>query len=181
MADPTKTKVNLGCGTHYAKGWHNLDAVSNDQVQPDEVIDPADPFVTCPPIQRLMLSHVLEHVEWNEVMDLLEKCYAALADGGEVMCVGPDYKRTIKGWHEGRLGWDLVESVIDHSFERRDSESGWPNARHHWSCHYDRVKMLFDSLEWSELRELSPTNSKNFTGWPVVGMAEWQFAIYARK
>src|SRR5688572_8531065 len=111
MADPTKTKVNLGCGTHYAKGWHNLDTIRIEDTQPDEIIDPKDPFKTCPPIKKLLLSHVLEHVDWNEVMDLLELCHTALDDGGEIMCVGPDYKRTIKAWAAGREPWDLVESV----------------------------------------------------------------------
>lgn len=163
--------LNVGCGTHRAPDpWINLDVHADDDHRPDLVIDPADPFAAfdARSAERVYLGHVLEHVRWPLVGDLLACVRAVLAPGGLVLATGPDVYRTVTRWRDGAEPWDLVVSVLEHADE---ADPGWPEAVHHWNCHETR---LVGALTAAGFLDVAP--SVAFDGWPVVAWSEWQCA-----
>lgn len=175
--------LNVGCGTHLApKPWHNIDTVRImgpdvlplDAINPDEIVDPDKPLPyddsSC---DRVLLSHVLEHVPWEAVPDFLRDVRRVAS--GEVLIVGPDAYRTIEAYKAGKEPWTIVKSVLEHK-NYPDDMKDWPGAPHHWNCHEDRVLEALRRTGWSA----EPADQSILGDWPVVAWnARWQFAVLA--
>lgn len=168
-------KVNVGCGTHRADGWINTDAQRGFNVAPIEVQCTALPFRENS-VDRIMLSHVMEHVPWPAVPDFLVDIHTVLAPGGMVCVVGPDVYKTIRRWAEGREPWDLLTSVLEHS-QSHAHEALWPQARHWWNFTAGRAMSAFH--ESGFLTDPVEIASARLDEWPVVGRADWQSAFFA--
>lgn len=169
--------INVGCGTHRAPDpWVNLDHHDGDGVHPDVITTPGEPLPygngTC---ERVMLSHVLEHIPWETLPAFLTDVRRVAC--GEILVVGPDLYRTIEAWHQGKLPWSLVGSVMEHK-DYPDDMAGWPGAPHHWNCHESRVAAVLDRVGFSVVPVLDDALLRE---WPVVGWSRlWQFALIAR-
>lgn len=168
--------INVGCGTHRAPApWINLDSHDGDNVHPDVLVTPGAPLPfdddSC---DRILLSHVLEHIPWEGLPTFLTDIRRVAC--GEVLVVGPDVYRTIEGYRAGRLPWSLVASVMEHK-DYPDDMAAWPGAPHHWNCHEARVSSMLDRVGFTVEPVL---NDADLDGWPVVGWARsWQFALIA--
>jgi hypothetical protein len=178
--------LNVGCGQHYAPGWHNVDVVCRPElgITPDQVV-PArvrlDEVFPAGGFDRVFLGHVLEHVPWGWVPEFLAGVTRVLAPGGEVLVVGPDCFRVIERWRDGLEPWWLVVQCLegDSSKPGLGDESVWDGARHHWNAHEQRV---VDALETAGFVGVTgvPLGSELLNGWPVVLRVEWQCAVYGR-
>jgi SAM-dependent methyltransferase len=81
------TRLHLGCGDDYRRGWHNVDIATS--VRTDQQIDltelpwalPADHF------EQIRAAHVLEHLP-NQAA-VLQECRRVLADGGRLTAILP--------------------------------------------------------------------------------------------
>lgn len=167
--------LNVGCGTHHAPNpWHNVDVVENDTTHPDQIVKSGEPLPfpdgSC---DRIFLGHVLEHVRWDRVLSFLDDVRRLLAPDGRLLVAGPDVYRTIAEWHEGRVGWPLVQSVLEHA----EIETDWPEASHQWNCHEQRVVDLLTAAGFVNLEAVAVPPA----GWPVVNWTGWQFAVTAQK
>lgn len=171
------TWINVGCGTHRAPApWVNLDSHRGDGVNPDVVVTPGEPLPydddSC---ERVFLSHVLEHIPWEDLPDFLRDVRRVAC--GEVMIVGPDTYRVIESYRSGRMPWSLVASVMEHK-DYPDDMAAWPGAPHHWNCHEARVAAVLDRVGFTSAPVL---DHSLLTSWPVVGWEPlWQFALIAR-
>lgn len=178
--------LNVGCGTHRAPApWHNVDVVrkvgpdvpERDRIDPDEVVDPDKPLPfddeSC---DRVLLSHVLEHIPWEDVPAFLVDVRRVLAD--ELLVVGPDVYRCIQSYKDGAEPWSIVTSVIEHKDYPADM-AAWPGAPHHWNCHEARV---MEALNRCGFNATPVIDYGLLRDWPVVQFnPRWQFAIVARS
>lgn len=178
--------LNVGCGTHKApEPWWNIDTVRRVgpdiaaavTVDPDQVIDPADPLPfddgSC---ERVFLSHVLEHIPWEALPDFLRDVRRVAA--AEVLIVGPDCYRVIEAYKQGLEPWSIVQSVLEHK-DYPDDMAAWPGAPHHWNCHEARVIEALNRTGW---HAVSVLDDADLAGWPVVAWnRRWQFAVMARS
>lgn len=176
--------INVGCGTHNApKPWINLDVVrrldcpERDRVDPDQIVDPDAPLPfddqSC---ERVFLSHVLEHVPWEQVPEFLVDIRRVAA--AEVMIVGPDVYRCIDAYKRGVEPWSILTSVLEHK-DYPDDMADWPGAPHHWNCHEARV---MEALNRCGFNAQPVLDDAELADWPVVAFnRNWQFAIVARS
>lgn len=168
--------LNVGCGSHRAPSpWWNVDTVRNGNTKPDQIVAPgtALPFPdgSC---ERIYLGHVLEHVAWPDVPRFLTDVRRLL--DGHLLVTGPDVYRTLEEWRAGRLGWDLVTSVLEHA-AHPERDNGWPEALHHWNCTEGRV---VEALHLAGFTDVEPVSIFGLDGgWPVVGPSAWQMAVRA--
>lgn len=176
--------LNVGCGTHRAPGpWWNVDTVLRldcppaDIIDPDQVIDPGKPLPfddgSC---DRVLLSHVLEHVPWEDVPAFLLDVRRVASD--EVLIVGPDVYRCIQAYADGTEPWSMIATVLEHKDFPADMEA-WPGAPHHWNCHEARV---MEALNRCGFNAQPVLDDRLLSSWPVLSWnRRWQFAIVARS
>lgn len=168
-------RLNVGCGSHYARGWINIDVIRTDNTHPD-IVGGELPFRDGA-FERVYLGHVMEHVPWPAIPGFLAECKRVLAPDGELLATGPDVRRTLMCWRDGLVGLDLMHSVMEHA---DDAHPHWPQAVHHWNCHEQR---MVDALRQAGFRaEPMPvaTLRDRWDGWPVVCWSAWQCAALAR-
>lgn len=182
--------LNAGCGTHYANGWVNVDVWEDENTKPDVIVDPSKPYpFSDNEFDATFLGHVLEHVPWTEVPTFLEDIFRITKKGGPVLIVGPDVFRTLKWWKENREPWSIVEAVLEHQVVNYNPPKGhkfWAGAAHHWNCHEKRVESVLSAMgkKFVSYTDRIPNNGGMTSwkdvelniDWPVVGMAQWQFA-----
>lgn len=172
--------LNVGCGPHRAASpWWNVDVVRDGATQPDQIVPRGQPLPfpdgSC---EKVYLGHLLEHVPWPQVPAFLADVRRLLTPAGEVLAVGPDVYRTIRGWHEGRETWELVESVLEHSAPQ-DDLGQWAEARHWWNCEEARLTAAL-AAAFGEARPVA-LDDPLLDSWPLVGRAPWQCAAWARR
>lgn len=168
--------LNVGCGQHRAPPpWINLDTRENENTFPDQIVDPREPLpfedASC---ERVYLGHVLEHISWPALPNFLADIRRLL--DGDLLVTGPDVYRTLEEWHRGRLGWGLVEAVLEHA-AHPERDNGWPEAHHHWNCHEARV---IEALQLAGFGNVEPVSIFDpGEGWPVTNPSSWQLAVRA--
>lgn len=160
--------LNVGCGTHYAPGWVNVDAMIAPNTHPDVQAKVPYPFPD-ETFERVYLGHVLEHVDWSAIPAFMAEVRRLLAPGGKVLATGPDAYRTIREWRDGAQSWELVVSVLEH---QEKGSVHWPEAVHKWNCHADRMVQILAAAGFSGVAETA-----DFAGWPVVNWSGWQCAV----
>lgn len=185
--------LNAGCGTHYAKGWTNVDVWESETTKPDVVVPPGEPYpFKDDHFDAVFLGHVLEHMDWGSVPRFMEDMRRVCKPGGKILIVGPDVLKTLKRWKDGLEPWDMVLSTMEHqehNFQTGQDGTWWKEATHHWNCHHQRVWGLLESMGFTNLEDYydripNNTQAKTWhdeaTGvtWPVVGKWFWQFAIH---
>jgi len=179
--------LNAGCGTHYAAGWVNTDVWVNEETTPDVLVDPGGryPFED-DTFDAIYLGHVLEHIPWPEVPAFLREMGRIAKPGAAMLAVGPDTVRTLSLWRENRIPDWLLEAVIEH--QQVDPEDPqvpfWPGAAHHWNCHEARVAEVLAHVGFTSITPVSEEICDRWSDphvagidWPVVGWAQWQFAL----
>jgi predicted SAM-dependent methyltransferase len=128
--------VNLGCGSHYHKGWLNFDLYpASDEVVRANIIQgvPLDDEVA----DFVYHSHVLEHLTREDGERFLQECYRILRPGGILRIAVPDledaareYLRNIARCDAGEPGaihdleWSHIELYDQIAREDRDGEFG---------------------------------------------------------
>jgi SAM-dependent methyltransferase len=188
--------LNAGCGTHYAKGWVNVDVWESKTTKPDVLAVAGEPYpFEDDTFDAVYLGHVLEHIDWRELPAYLADIRRITKPGGHVLVVGPDVLKTISRWSEGKEPWRMVLSTMEHqevNWQPDRQHEFWDGATHHWNCHHERVWDLLGGAGFKNLQdwyERIPNCSKcdtwsdDVTGitWPVVGKWFWQFAIYCQN
>ena len=105
--------LNAGCGTHYAEGCVNTDVWENSETKPDVLVEPNKPYpYEDNTFDAVLLSHVLEHIRWEEVPVLIAEMSRVAKPGAPILIICPDVFKTIHLWNMGMLPWDLVESTL---------------------------------------------------------------------
>lgn len=106
-----KPKIHIGCGHINLAGWINIDArhmphvhiVSND-VELNEFSDSS--------IGEIYLSHMLEHIPFNEVDILLRKFYQKLASNGVLRISVPSFESIIKIYISNECNIETIKYAL---------------------------------------------------------------------
>lgn len=158
--------VNLGSGDHYQEGWVNVDLPGNG-VRVDVAHDITErlPFDDGS-VDRVYMGHVLEHVDFDQLVPVLGEVRRVLVPGGEGCIVGPDVGNTL------RLGMNNILSIVLYGARR------WDGDTHLWTstgeAHYFAALVAGFAA-----RLIMPEEVPD--DWPVVSRAAWQFAVMLEK
>ena len=179
-------QVNVGCGTHYAPGWLNVDRVHLPEhaTTPDVVANPIDglPFPDAS-VDRVYLGHILEHIRWDHVLEFAREVLRVLRPGGECAVIGPDIYLTVQLWRTGALPLQGVTDVMEDAAPFCAGGEGWDGARHQWNCYEARAVDLMRYAGF-EVGESYTRRARVLldNGWPVIAADSlYQFAFLCRK
>ena len=142
-------KLNLGCGPNGIKGWINYDwgilpvlskipyirrfliklkvlSKSYDAVWPDiELVDIRRKLpLENESVNYIYCSHVLEHFEKYEALNILKECRRVLKEGGVIRVVLPDLREMIRKYKDAEefnrefFGYEKDEKSIFNLFIR---------------------------------------------------------------
>ena len=158
------TFLNLGCGDppcHAPEPWVNVDSYAG--CEPDLLADlHALPHDTGS-VEAVYMGHVLEHLEYLDVIPVLHEVKRVLEPDGMLCIVGPDYHRVVT-----KPEWAPWVDLVMHGDDTR------PGAEHRWlptaSEHLRMVREVFPAA-----REIDIIAVSSF--WPVVYRVGWEFAI----
>ena len=128
--------VNLGCGSHYRKGWLNFDLYpASEDVRQANIIDGV-PLVDGT-ADFVYHSHVLEHLCREDARRFLQECHRILKPGGILRIAVPDledaareYLKNIARCDAGDqsaiadLEWSHIELYDQIAREDRNGEFG---------------------------------------------------------
>jgi predicted SAM-dependent methyltransferase len=160
--------LNLGCGdppVHAPEPWVNVDSYAG--CEPDVLADIMHLPYDDQSIEAVYCGHVLEHLEYPDVVPLLHEIRRVLEPFAPLCVVGPDFDRVTKlpEWR------DAVDMVRYGDFTRPGSEHRWcPTAL----AHLLAVREVFPSA-----REIDINAVSSF--WPVMSRIGWQFAILTEE
>lgn len=167
------SRLNVGCGPHYAPGFVNIDLYEADRVpdgrQVDVVCDVLDLPFQAESCSRVYAGHVLEHLSLrDEVLHALREIRRVLAHGGELMVVGPDVARAREGWP------NMVSAIVP---GERDHE--YPKGIPHKWAPTGRTTLELCRVAFPDAQEIPIALVDE--SWPVVERVGWQFAIHCTR
>lgn len=165
-------KLNVGCGNHYAQGWVNIDASSNDEVRPDIQASFLEPLPDeIQGVTHVYLGHVLEHLPFGKIPPALSALWERCVPGALVGIVGPDCDKARELDRRGLL----------HGIELRDIIEGagrWVNDVHLWECTPGRLETLLTRSGVHDARHVD-INDNALAPFPVTSRVGWQCALVA--
>jgi predicted SAM-dependent methyltransferase len=162
-------KINLGCGDRWQSGWHNIDSADSPH-RKDEAFDLRTPL-PWQGITHAFAGHVLEHLFVGDVIALLTRLRSCMADGGELMVIGPDVLVAKEMAIAGTL--DVTMDSLTNGGLR------WPGDEHRWHCTASDVQALLRVSGWTTVEDVGINNVP--PSWPVADRRpQWQCAILAR-
>lgn len=172
-------RLNIGCGPHYAEGWTNTDVVRNEEhgITPDIIAPASNLPMEDSSVTAVYVGHMLEHVAWESVAEVLAEMIRVMEPGAPLMVVGPDTRLALQMWRAGQLS----DSDLDAILENEASYQGagcWDGARHQWNCHSARVVLALSCAGFTDVTPL-PIASPELDTWPVVSRIGWQCAVRA--
>lgn len=142
-------------------------------MQPDMIASVLDLPFADESASHIYLGHVLEHLPFNKVPDVLAEAARVLRPGGSVAIVGPDIQLAWEGYRAGTFDAATVDGVI------KGSGCGGHDADIHlWTCE-ERLMMPLVTNHFEGVRSLDICVLDE--AWPLVAKVGWQFAITARR
>lgn len=113
-------KLQIGAGTVNYPGWLNTDfEPANDQVY----LDATKPFpLPEASIQYIFGEHLIEHLTYEEGLNMLRECRRVLAPGGKIRLATPDLLRLLQLFQDGKT------EAMEHYIVRKLKWHGWPMA-----------------------------------------------------
>lgn len=164
-------RLNLGAGDWYADGWTNVDR-SGCPHRKDLTADIRRPLPFDPgTVERVYCGHVLEHLPIEDCLQALDHVRDLLAPGGELLVVGPDYRRAQGMVDRGEAQRVLLDEIADGGCR-------WEGDAHQWVCHAQAVVDLLLKAGFDHVTELPIVDVPQ--DWPVVSRVGWQCAVLAR-
>lgn len=94
-------KINLGCASKPFPGFINVDIRDVPGVDVIDDISKLEKFENgCADL--IYVSHVLEHFGRREYMNVLERWYDVLKDGGTLRIAVPDFEKIVEHYNENK-------------------------------------------------------------------------------
>lgn len=137
---PKLNYLNLGCGSHYIKGWINIDLVSHSNFVLQHDLTKGIPLDddTCAVVYH---SHLLEHLSREEANFFLKECFRVLKPRGIIRIAVPDLEQLARQYLQC-LQTALVEpSPLSHAnyewstielFDQMTREQGGGEMGKYW-------------------------------------------------
>jgi len=182
------TIINLGSGPHYVGGWINFDKspniflikfpkfkqvlnflnVLNDSqsIQWDSRIKYLDIRKMSFPersVDNFYLSHVFEHLYYNEAKELFYKCFVSLKIGGLIKINSPDYGEFIAKYlteqkiNELETATNFNDSLLSHPQNRQSFVEKYikniSGHVHYWHPFRSQIHHMLINSGFSDLRD----------------------------
>lgn len=97
MAKTTKeTKINLGCGEDYKRGWINIDNSSMGPCKVDVLSNILDFHQEPNTVDKILLSHVVMYLRPEDLDELLPRWLGWLKKGGSLEIETVDLKKVMQ-------------------------------------------------------------------------------------
>jgi SAM-dependent methyltransferase len=97
-----KLKVNLGCGKDIRSGYINIDFERRDNAKVDIVADLTKEIpLSDNSVNFIYSAHLIEHLYWNDGIELLKECFRCLEKGGFIRFLFPDYRKIFRAYVDG--------------------------------------------------------------------------------
>lgn len=162
-------KLNLGCGDRYAPGWHNVDHAGSPHRR-DETVDLRGELPWTG-VTHAYAGHLLEHLYVGQALKLLRRLRGCMADGGQLMVVGPDVLLAEAMAIAGTL--DVTMASLT------DGGHRWVGDEHRWHCTTACVEEMLTATGWREITRVGIGNVPDV--WPVADRGpKWQCAVSAQ-
>ena len=136
-------KLHIGCGKKYLPGYTHIDVIDYEHV--DFVCDARRlPMIMNGTVSEIYACHILEHVERNEVGNVLQEWNRVLRPGGMLRIAVPDFEAIVEEYVEKRdlkcfQGLLYGGQTYDYNF-------------HHVAFDFEMIKKLLESGGFSEVR-----------------------------
>src|SRR5262245_20763963 len=101
-------KLHLGCGSKTLPGFFHVDALAHPHVDVQGPVDVLD-FLDDNAVERIYVSHVLEHFGRHEVDRVLTERHRVLKPGGVLRLAVPDYGACARLYVEGKLANGIAD------------------------------------------------------------------------
>jgi hypothetical protein len=164
-------RVNLGCGDRYARGWVNVDH-SGMPHRADIRLDLRNPLPWASgTLEKVYAGHLFEHLRVHEVITLLERLRPCVAEGGEMLVVGPDVDVALGMQVAGEL--DVTLDSLKYGADR------WSGDVHRWEWSAPAQECLMRVTGWSDICQIPWHTVPD--EWPIAERGpRWQRAVLAR-
>lgn len=180
--------INLGCGPFLAPSpWINIDIIKDEYIKPDIVLKHGKIWELVDShgfkwgsVDKIYLGHVLEHIPWHQVFDLIQDCKKLLKDGGQLCIVGPDVYKTLELWKDDIVDLDFIKGVLEDDLNYQMSQDDWSGASHKWNFYLERMTRLLYECNFNEIH-IPLLSSDHLSEWPVVAYTQHQSAVIAVK
>jgi len=94
-------KLHIGCGKKYLPGYKHLDVIDYKHV--DYVCDARHlVMIENETVSEIYACHILEHVERNEVPEVLREWNRVMKSGGTIRIAVPDFGAVVEEYLENR-------------------------------------------------------------------------------
>lgn len=105
---------NLGCNVFkiYLENLNIINVDLNPQFEPDVVADVRDLPFKDNSADLVWASHLVEHFQHSEAVELLKEWRRVVKPGGQVQIVTPDVEWCIDLYYKGQMGWDDLRDRI---------------------------------------------------------------------
>lgn len=172
------TKVHFGCGDVNLNGWVNIDLRAADHIhyKSDNLL-----MFDNNSVDVIYMCHVIEHMSFIQVMQILEQAYAKLNKDGIIMVSVPDFDKLISFYHEtedinsiqsalhGGQDYDLNIHKI--SFNKKSLSEIFEKVGYKSISTWETKELFgFDNFDWSSKSIRYKSFSKNIS-----------LNLYARK
>jgi len=137
-------KLHIGCGKKYLTGYKHLDVINYDHV--DFICDARQlNMIADQSVSEIYACHVLEHVERNEVANIIQEWCRVLEPGGVIRIAVPDF-----------------ESIVDEYLENKDltrfqgllyGGQTYDYNFHHVVFDYTQMKYLLENAGFHDVRK----------------------------
>lgn len=143
---PRRIAVNIGTGGVDLAGWINL-----DETKPGDVIARVPPLpLRTGRVDELMLSHVLEHLTFDDGNVLLQECRRVLKQGGEMTVIVPDMKAVNVAYLTGQISNRELNDLFVHSYVQE--------SLHRWSYDWRTLRQALIDSGFPEIRRINRFN-----------------------
>jgi len=161
-------KLNIGCGSHYAEGFTNIDTYSGGEVKPDVVMSALELDFNDDLFDLVYMGHVLEHIPEEDVVTAVNEAWRVLKPGHKLYVVGPDYRAAVAAQDE-----ENIEGILHGGRE-------WPGDEHHWVSDAETLRAFLDASKFEAVAPISLKQAKQ-EGAPVTSLAYWQTGFVCTK
>jgi len=94
-------KLHIGCGKKYISGYKHLDVIDFDHI--DFVCDTRKlTMIEDESVSEIYACHILEHVERDQVLDVLHEWNRVLKVGGVLRVAVPDFEAVVAEYQENK-------------------------------------------------------------------------------
>tara|TARA_B100000959_G_C14793895_1_gene546756 strand:- start:12 stop:689 length:678 start_codon:yes stop_codon:yes gene_type:complete len=167
-------KLNMGAGDYIITGWLNIGIYSEDDIRWGTVKEKNgalimnyninyDIPIKTNSIKYIYSSHMIEHLNFNDGIKFLEKCYKILKNDGIIRLVFPDLQLWVKNYYESNN--EFFIQYYNHTMSINELPELKTNGEifmsqiynwgHNWGYDYDSIKDILQRSGFKDIKRMA--------------------------